>query len=125
MEQENNLALEKEHESQQRYDASIKIDWLNVLLRIDLVSVRILEKFYRSESPDCFVLGLLHGELRGLKISKDTVSRRCYWLQERGLLKIMEGTNPLIIWPVNGIEENVRRLIFQAYSRILGEKKWE
>lgn len=125
MEQEIDLALEKEQECQQPYDANLSIDWLNLLLSIDLVSVRILEKFYRSESPECFVLGLLHGELRGLKISKDTVTRRCHWLQERGLLQILEGTNPLVIWPLKGIEENVRRLIFQAYSRILGEKKWE
>jgi len=124
MEQNIDLALEKEQECQP-CDASLRIDWLNLLLSIDLVSVRILEKFYRSENPECFVLGLLHGELRGLKISKDTVSRRCHWLQERGLLQIVEGTNPLIIWPVKGIEENVRKLIFQAYSRILGEKKWE
>ncbi len=124
MEQEIDSA-EKEQECQQSYDVSLRIDWLNLLLRIDLVSVRILEKFYRSESPECFVLGLLHGELRGLKTSKDTISRRCYWLQERGLLQVMEGTNPLIIWPVKGIEENVRKLIYQAYSRILGEKKWE
>lgn len=123
MEQEIDLT-EKEQECQQSYDASLRIDWLNLLLSIDLVSVRILEKFYRSENTECFVLGLLHGELRGLKISKDTVSRRCYWLRERGLLQIMEGTNPLIIWPVKGIEENVRKLIYQAYSRILGEKKW-
>ncbi|MGA2587171.1 MAG: hypothetical protein ABSF88_09120 [Candidatus Aminicenantales bacterium] len=125
MEQEIDLTIEKEQECQQPYDANLSIDWLNVLLSIDLVSVRILEKFYRSECPECFVLGLLHGELRGLKISKDTVARRCRWLQERGLLQIIEGTNPLVIWPVKGIEENVRRMIFQAYSRILGEKKWE
>jgi hypothetical protein len=125
MEQENDLITEKEQECQQMNDASLGIDWLNLFLSIDLVSVRILEKFYRSESPECFVLGLLHGELRGLKISKDTVARRCRWLQERGLLQIIEGTNPLVIWPVKGIEENVRKLIFQAYSKILGEKKWE
>jgi hypothetical protein len=125
MEQEINLALEKEQACAQSYDASLSIDLLNLLLTIDLVSVRILEKFYRSESPECFVLGLLHRELRGLKISKDTVTRRCRWLQERGLLQIVESTNPLVIWPVKGIEENVRRLIYQAYSRILGEKKWE
>jgi len=125
MEQKIDLALEKEQECQQPYDARLSIDWLNLLLSIDLVSVRILEKFYRYESPECFVLGLLHGELKGLKISIDTVARRCRWLQERGLLQILEGTNPLIIWPVKGIEENVRRLIFQTYSRILGEKKWE
>jgi len=125
MEQKNDLALEQEQECQLPCDASLRIDWLNLLLSIDLESVRILEKFYRSESPECFVLRILHRELRGLKISTDTVTRRCRWLQERGLLQIMEGTNPLIIWPVNGIEENVRRLIFQAYSRILGEKKWE
>jgi|APCry1669189101_1035198.scaffolds.fasta_scaffold26277_1 hypothetical protein len=125
MEQNNDLALEQEQECPQPCDASLRIDWLNLLLSIDLESVRILDKFYRSESPECFVLRILHRELRGLKISIDTVTRRCRWLQERGLLQIMEGTNPLIIWPVNGIEENVRRLIFQAYSRILGEKKWE
>ena len=125
MEQKIDLALEKEQQCQQPYDANLSIDWLNLLLSIDLVSVRILEKFYRNESPECFVLGLLHRELRGLKISKDTVTRRCHGLQERGLLQIIEGTNPLAIWPVKGIEENVRRLIFQAYSRILGEKKWE
>jgi len=125
MEQEIDLAIEKEQECQQPSDANLSIDWLNLLFSIDLVSVRILEKFYRYESPECFVLGLLHEELKGLKISIDTISRRCRRLQEQGLLQILEGTNPLIIWPVKGIEENVRRLIFQAYSRILGEKKWE
>ena len=125
MEQKIDLAAEKEQECQQINDSNLSIDWLNLLLGIDLVSVRILEKFYRYESPECFVLGLLHGELKGLKISIDTVSRRCRWLQERGLLQIIKGTNPLVIWSVKGIEENVRRLIFRAYSRILGEKKWE
>lgn len=125
MEQENDLMVENEQERQQIADKSFKIDWLNLLLTIDLVSVRILEKFYRSESPECFVLGLLHKELKGFKISKDTVARRCRWLQERDLLEIVDGSNPLIIWPVKGIEENVRKLIFQAYSKILGEKKWE
>jgi hypothetical protein len=125
MEQENDLIIESEQGRQQISSAKLNIDWLNLLLTIDLVSVRILEKFYRSESPECFVLGLLHRELKGIKISKDTVTRRCRWLQERGLLEILEGSNPLIIWPVKGIEENVRKLILQAYSRILGEKKWE
>ena len=123
MKQENDLIIENEQERQQIAAMSLNIDWLNLLLTIDLVSVRILEKFYRSECPECFVLWLLHKELKGFKISKDTVARRCRWLQERGLLEIVEGSNPLIIWPVKGIEENVRKLIFRAYSRILGDKK--
>ena len=128
MEQENDLTLENEQRYQQINDPNLGIDWVDLLLGIDLISLRILEKFYRNESPEgteCYIFGCLCQELRGLKISNDTVLRRCRWLQDRGLLKIVEDTSPLIIWPVKGIEQNVKRLIFQAYSRILGEQKWE
>lgn len=49
MEQKIDLAAEKEQECQQINDSNLSIDWLNLLLGIDLVSVRILEKFYRYE----------------------------------------------------------------------------
>jgi len=128
MEQENAIENEKQEELLTTDDHRLNIDWLDLLLNIDLISLRILEKFYRNGnqgSTECFVFSFLYRELKGLKISKDTVLRRCHWLQDRGLLQIVEDTSPLIIWPVKGIEQSVRRLIFQAYSRILGEKKWE
>lgn len=124
MEQKNIIEIESVDVIDQ--DLNCNINWIELVMNIDLVSLRILEKFYRNGNPEnseCYVFGFLYKELKGLKVSKDTVLRRCYKLQEMGLLETIKKTRPLIIWPVKGIEKNVRKMITQAYSRILGEEK--
>ena len=101
------------------------VDWADLVLNIDLVSLRILDKFYRngnSIDSKCYVLDYLFRELKGVKVSKKTLLRRCYKLHDLGLLNVVKNTKPLCIWPIPDKEQNVRKMITYAYSRILGEK---
>ena len=121
---ENSISQTREKVTER--DPNSDIDWISLVVNIDLLSLRILEKFYRNIDPkktECYVFDHLFKELKGLRVSSSTLWRRCYEMQEKGLLKIIERTSPLLIWPVNEIEDNVRKMITHAYSRILGEDR--
>ena len=122
----NEKSITQTREKETERNPNSDINWINLVVNIDLISLRILEKFYRNidqQKTECYAFHHLFKELRGLKVSRSTLWRRCYELQEKGLLKIIERTSPLLIWPMTGIEDNVRKMITHAYSRILGEDR--
>jgi hypothetical protein len=100
------------------------IDWVRLVLNVDIVSLRILEKVYLPD-PKPYVLGILYREISGVRVSKVTVWRRVQKLAGLGLLKIMEETRPLCVWPVEELSGNVKKLALLARARIFGGAGWE
>jgi len=91
--------------------------WHNLHTQTDLLDIKILEKLYVPDTEPQ-LLCILYQRLRKLNYSRETVRRRVYKLSKLGLLRLVDKTNPLVIWPIEDIKTNIRNTVNLFYARL-------
>ena len=94
-----------------------QVFWHNLHTQIDLLDVKILEKLYIPDTEPQ-LLCMVFKRLKKLNYSKETVRRRVYYLRDIGLLKVIDKTRPLVLWPIEDIKANVKTMITLFYARL-------
>lgn len=96
--------------------------WQDLHTKIDLLDAKILEKLYLPDTEP-LLLCILCQRLNNLNFSKETIRKRIYQLRELGLLRILDKTNPLVLWPIEEMKGNIRTIVTLFYAR-LGLKQY-
>ena len=96
--------------------------WQNLHTQIDLLDAKILEKLYIPDTEPQ-LLSILCQRLRRLNYSRETVRKRVYRLRDIGLLRVLDKTNPLVLWPIDELKGNIKTTITLFYAR-LGLKQY-
>jgi hypothetical protein len=91
--------------------------WQNLHAQIDLLDVKILEKLYIPDTEPQ-LLCMIFQRLKKLNYSKETIRRRVYCLRDIGLLRVVDKTRPLVVWPIEDIKANVKTMITLFYARL-------
>ena len=91
--------------------------WQNLHTQIDLLDVKILEKLYIPDTEPQ-LLCMISQRLKRLNYSKETIRRRIYYLRDMGLLKVVDKTRPLVLWPIEDIKANLKNMITLFYARL-------
>jgi hypothetical protein len=91
--------------------------WQNLHTQIDLLDVKILEKLYIPDTEPQ-LLCMIFNRLKRLNYSKETIRRRVYYLRDIGLLKIVDQTRPLVLWPIDDLKANVKTMVTLFYARL-------
>jgi len=91
--------------------------WQNLHTQIDLLDVKILEKLYIPDTEPQ-LLCMIFQRLKRLNYSKETIRRRIYYLRDMGLVKVVDKTRPLVLWPIEDIKANVKNMITLFYARL-------
>lgn len=87
-----------------------KIDWVSLSLKLDVVELKMLQMMY-SPKLNSYVLDFLFRGVKSIGCSKTTVWRKVKKLERCGLVRILKGTKPLIIEPIDYLEKNIKNLI--------------
>jgi len=91
-----------------------EIDWDNLICSLDYVHIRILQEFYSDGNKGIWVLSNLQKEIK--EVSYSSLVRKLRHLQKLGLIKIFDGTKPLVMQPVIGLEHNINSLIKLSFK---------
>lgn len=110
----------KANVSQESLQPHLSIDWDKLICELDPLATKILKAIYQPSATPRTLLDI-HNCLKSWHVSHDTVQRRLKKLEQLGLIKRIR-SYIVVINPVIGIEENVRRLIISLATRFgLGE----